>query len=232
ACLERAAEEARDHARVVTLGVRPRWPETGYGYLELEQPLDAIDDPQAPRRVARFREKPDLETARIYVDGGRHLWNAGIFVFRGGVLLDHLRRLVPELAGGLDAIVERPEDAAGLYADLPKISIDYAVMERLDDLATVPLDADWTDLGSWAALADLLEDEADGDGNRGRGDTLTLDARDNLLWADSGTVAVVGVEGLAVVRTDDAVLVMPRERSQDVKALIDALRASGRDTLL
>ena len=113
---------------------------------------------------------------------------------------------------------------------MPSISIDYAVMERLDDLATLPLDCGWSDLGSWAALAEVLD--RDESGNASNGDVLCLDSGDNLLWAEEGQIAVLGVSGLIVVRTGDSVLVVPKERAQDVKRLVDALAVADRDELL
>lgn len=227
AALGRAAAVVERDDRVMTLGVRPSRVETGYGYLELGE---AVEGDGALRRVRRFTEKPERAVAERFVASGDYLWNAGIFVFRGATLLDHLRRLEPAVGEGLEAIAAAPERTAQLYAGLPAISIDYAVMERLDDLATLPLDCGWSDLGSWAALAEVLA--ADGDGNSGHGDVLAVDSRDNLLWAERGQIAVVGVSDLVVVRTADCVLVVPKERAQEVKRLVDQLAAAGRDELL
>ena len=225
--LASAAASAEKDDRVMTLGVRPRWAETGYGYLELGETLDAE---HGARHVVRFTEKPDLATAERYLEAGQHLWNAGIFIFRGTTLLRHLERFEPDIASGLNALRERPQDTATLYGQLPSISIDYAVMERLDDIGTLPLDCGWSDLGSWEALAEVIE--ADDDGNRCRGDVLAVEARNNLLYAEQGTVAVVGVEGLVVVRDGDTVLVLPRERSQDVRSIVQALKTGQRHELL
>lgn len=229
--LARAAAVAESDDRVLTLGVVPRWAETGYGYLELGPALDAGSGPDgAVRRVARFVEKPTPERAAGFLAGGNHLWNAGIFVFRGATFLRILERLVPDLARGLAAIAADPASLDRAYAALPPESVDFAVMEKLDGIATVPLDCGWSDLGSWAALAEVLPQDAAG--NAVRGDVLALEARDNLLVADAGTVAVLGVEGLVVVRTGDTVLVLPKERSQDVRQLIAELQARGRSELL
>jgi len=223
--LSRAGEAAAATGRVITLGVTPRWAETGYGYLELGDDLGG-----GLRRVARFAEKPDAATAERYFEGGGHLWNAGIFVFRGSVLLSHLERLAPEIAAGLEKIAAESDRTAELYAELPSISIDYAVMEKLDSIATLTLDAGWSDLGSWQALAEILP--ADESGNSTRGDVVAIDAEDNLLFADEGTVAVVGVSGLVVVRTGESVLVVPKERSQEVKQIVTRLRENERADLL
>ena len=226
AVLARAAAAAAE-GKVLALGVTPRWAETGYGYLEL---ADGAATGDGLRRVARFVEKPDRTRAEQFLASGRHLWNGGIFAFRGDVLLGLVERHLPELANGLAAIAAEPERLAELYRRLPAISIDHGVMEKLDDIATVSLDAGWSDLGSWEALAEVLPRDESGNGRRGH--VVAVDSRDNLLWADSGTVAVLGVEGLVVVRTGDTVLVLPKERSQEVRALVDALRAGGREDLL
>jgi mannose-1-phosphate guanylyltransferase/mannose-6-phosphate isomerase len=233
AALGRAAAAARDEDRVMTLGVVPRWAETGYGYLELGEPVGAVD---GVRRVRRFVEKPDAASAEGFHASGGYLWNAGIFVFRGTTFLSHLARLAPDLAQGLEAMAAAPSPAAadGLYGGLPALSIDYAVMEKLDGISTVPLDCGWSDLGSWEALYEVLERDPAGNAANG-GETLVLDARGNLLVADSGApgvIAVIGVSDLVVVRTGDAVLVCPRARSQEVRRLVEGLKARGRRDLL
>ncbi len=228
----RALERARAVAAngsVVALGVVPRWAEPGYGYLELGERLD---DGIGLRRVRRFTEKPDAETARRFFDSGDYHWNAGIFVFLASVLLGELARRQPELVAGLEEI-ERCADPSAvdeLYARLPRISIDFGVMEKLDDLVTLPLDCEWSDLGGWAALAEILpRDEA---GNAIRGSALALDAHDNLLYADQGTVAAIGVSDLVVVKTGDSVLVVPKRRAEEVRKLTEELRRRGSDELL
>ena len=137
---------------------------------------------------------------------------------------------MPELARGIAAIAAEPRRTAELYPALPATSIDFGVMEKLADLATLPLDCGWSDLGSWEALAEVLP--ADEDGNAEHGDVLAVECRDCLLWSEEGTLAAVGLEGLVVVRTGDTVLVMPRERAQDVKVVVGRLKAAGRDDRL
>jgi mannose-1-phosphate guanylyltransferase len=224
--LEHAGRVVEREGRVMTLGVVPRWAETGYGYLELEPEAE----PDGVRRVRRFVEKPSPENAARFVAAGNYLWNAGIFVFRGSTLLSILERLQPELARGLEEIASHPDQLNELYGRLPSDSIDYAVMEKLDGIATLPLDCGWSDLGSWEALDEVLP--KDEQGNAGRGGRLAVDAHGNLLFADQGTIAVLGVEDLVVVRTGDAVLVCPKSRSQEVKKLVNELAARGREELL
>jgi mannose-1-phosphate guanylyltransferase len=227
--LAAAARVVAAQDRVMTLGVTPRWAETGYGYLELEEG-EQLAEGDCVRRVRRFLEKPSPEDAARFAGSGRHLWNAGIFLFRGDRLLELLARHEPELARGLEEIAADLDRLAEVYSRLPARSIDYAVMEKLDSLATLPLDCGWSDLGSWGALEEVLP--ADALGNTGRGDRLALDATGNLLFSDSGTIAVLGVEGLVVVRTGDAVLVMPKHRSQEVRRLVRELGDRGREELL
>jgi mannose-1-phosphate guanylyltransferase len=234
AALAGAARTAEDRRCVVTLGVPPERAETGFGYLELAA---AATDGLEAMPLERFVEKPDAATARAFAASGRHLWNAGIFVFAPEVLFAHLERHQPEIhravravrsgAGKLDSTAEER-----LYAELPAVSIDHGVMERLErgEVFTVPLRCGWSDLGSWEALAAVLP--GDDSGNHRSGDVLALEARDNVLFADAGTIAVLGVEGLVVVRSGDAVLVVPRERSQEVRRIVAELtRASRRDLL-
>jgi mannose-1-phosphate guanylyltransferase len=233
--LAAAAAAAASEDRVMTLGVVPRWAETGYGYLELGEPVGAV---AGVRRVRRFVEKPDPERAAGFLASGGYLWNAGIFVFRGATFLAHLARLAPELAAGLEEMASAPPEAVDeIYGRLPALSIDYAVMEKLDGISTLPLDCGWSDLGSWEALYEALAaDGADAGGNAVHGGAaLALDARGNLLVGDPGApglIAVLGVSDLVVVRAGDAVLVCPRERSQEVRRLVDELKARGRRDLL
>ncbi len=224
--LQDAVDSVAADNRVMALGVRPRWAETGYGYMEVGA---AVDAQRGVFAVEEFLEKPELALARQFFEGGRHVWNSGIFLFQAGRLLADLERLQPtlmsklgELAGGADL--------ATTYAALESIPIDTAVMERLDEMATVVLDCGWSDVGSWDALAGILDSDADGNAIHGR--AIAVDSRDNVLWSEGTTIAVLGVEGLAVVETEGAVLVIPKERAQDVREIVAELRRSGRDDLL
>lgn len=213
--------------RVVTLGIAPRWPETGYGYLQLGKVLDTESQ---LREVVRFTEKPDEATAQRFVESGDYLWNAGIFIFRGQRMLELLGRFQPEIAAGLATVEQEPDRLTEIYPQLPSISIDFAVMEKIDDLVTIPIDCGWSDLGSWAALQEVLEgDEA---GNVTRGRVLTIDSQDNLIFAEEGSVAAVGVSDMVIVRTGDTVLVVPRRRAQEVRRLVSLLEEQELEELL
>lgn len=225
--LAAAGQAAEVHDGVVALGVRPRRPDTGYGYLEMGEPIDGAG---GLKSVERFREKPDAATAESFLAAGNFLWNAGIFVFRGSSMLRWIDRFEPEIGQCLRRIEATPERLAEIYPTIPSISIDYAVMERLEGLTALPLDCGWSDLGSWEAFDEILP--ADEAGNSQRGDVVAIDCRNSLLWSECGTVAAIGVSDLVVVRTGDAVLVMPRERSQEVRRIVDELRARDRDDLV
>jgi len=211
--LEHAVAAGERH--IVTVGIPPRYPATGLGYLELGGRTDGV-----AREVRRFVEKPDLARAREYVASGRHLWNSGMFFFRANRILDETRRYLPEVARALD---ERYENA-------PSISIDYGIMEKAQDIWAVPGEFGWSDVGSWADLADVHPADAVGHVRIG-GPLVAIDAKQNLVVGDR-LVALVGVEGLVVVATDDAILIMPKERGQDVRAIVAQLEQRKLDAYL
>jgi mannose-1-phosphate guanylyltransferase len=224
--LSRAIEAARQ-GDVVTVGITPNRPETGYGYIEVGEPITA-----GVHRAARFVEKPDLETAEGYLADGGFLWNSGMFFFRADVILDAIKRHLPELGSALSdfdrAAAEGNEAAvvAARYASLPAISIDHGVMERADRVAVVPGDFGWSDLGSWTTAWELApHDDA---GNAGPLDALFVDADGCLVSAPAGkVVALVGVHDLVVVDTEDALLVIPRGDAQRVRDVVEALTKRG-----
>ncbi len=227
ASLTLAVEAVEERDCVMALGVRPRWAEIGYGYIET---AETVDRDKGLLRVSSFREKPDSSTAKEFLGSGRHFWNSGIFVFRGRTLLEHFRRLMPELAAGVEKAVAGTEDLEAVYSSLPAESVDTGVMERLDDLYTIALDCGWSDLGSWESLAEVLGAADSGNSTHGR--VVAIDSRDNLLYGQGGAIAVLGVEGLAVVHAGDAVLVVPKSRSQEVRLIVEELRRREDEDLL
>jgi mannose-1-phosphate guanylyltransferase/mannose-6-phosphate isomerase len=228
----RAASAVAETGYLVTFGIAPAHPETGFGYIRLGAALDGFD---GFRAAERFVEKPDMATAEAYLRDGGYVWNSGMFAFRAGTLLDELKTHAPELCAGLETL--RPLVAAGKaipldrYAALPKISIDYAVMERSQRVAVLPVDPGWSDLGSFAALLDLLP--ADPSGNVVRlaagGEAVAVASSGNLVWAGGKVVALVGVQDALVVDTPDALLVCSRDHAQDVRQVVERLKAAGRD---
>ena len=222
-----AISRARAHAAtgpITLLGVRPTRPDTGFGYLEVSSRAGGT------MRIERFVEKPSLERAREYLAAGRFLWNSGTFFLRADTTLTAFRSHLPELGAALDRAVRGEASWEEVYAASPAVSIDYGVMEKERELAAYPLDAGWSDVGSWEALAEVHPPDATG--NAGPGEVLAIDARDNLVHAPGKVVALLGVEGLVIVETADAILVCPRDRAQDVRQMVDALAARGRKELL
>jgi mannose-1-phosphate guanylyltransferase/mannose-6-phosphate isomerase len=223
--VRRAQAIARD-GRLVTFGIHPTHPETGYGYIRRGAGLA----PGNGYEVDAFVEKPDLETARRYLADGEHYWNSGMFCFGARALVDAARSLQPALLDGVtecvDAMPEGIQPAelpAASFSTLPDISIDYAIMEKAANVAVVPGDFDWNDIGSWKAISEL--DDADGEGNRVRGNAIVIDSRDCYVQSERRLVAAVGVRDLVIVDTDDAVLVSDREHAQQVKRVVEQLRA-------
>ena len=227
--LGRAVAAAR-RGLIVTFGMTPTAPETGYGYIEAGAPLEGTPGVSA---VARFVEKPDAATAAGYVAGGRHVWNSGMFVATAATLIAELDRHAPELMTAVRAAVQGARrdmdfvrlDAAS-FAAAPSISIDYAVMEKTERAAVVPASIGWSDLGAWDSLWDVGAKDAAG--NVLTGPVEAVDAEGCFVRSEGILTGVVGLKDVAVVVTDDAVLVMPRNRAQDVKKLVDRLRAQGR----
>jgi len=188
------------------------------------------------RRGLRFVEKPSASVAAAYLASGRHLWNSGMFVWRAGALLDSLQRHAPGVVSAVAQAVARfgtQDFAASLaeaYAACPAVSLDYAVMERLEDFAVLPAEFPWSDLGSWESWGEQAPDL--GHGNRGTGEVFLLDSSGNIVHAGERALALLGVENLVVVATGDAVLVCSRDRAQDIKELIALLERADRHDLL
>jgi mannose-1-phosphate guanylyltransferase len=233
ACV-RAAVEVADEGYLVTIGIEPTHPATGFGYIRAGAPVG-----EGPAlAVEEFVEKPDAERAAAYVGSGRYRWNAGMFVVRAAVLLDLLEQWHPALTRGLRAIAADPSSLQSRWSGLERIAIDHAVAEpaaRQGRVAVVPGTFGWDDVGDFHSLAGLLPDTGGTAGVRVLGDAAlvrAVDATGVVVPGSGRTIAVVGLEDVVVVDTADAVLVTTRARAQDVKAVVDALKAEGVDGLL
>lgn len=237
----RVATRGAAAAALVVLGIRPRWPETGYGYIQFAaRPVLSRLQLQP---VERFREKPDLATARRFLRSGRHFWNSGMFLWSVGTILDALEAFLPQTAAVLSDIARdfRPEKLARLYPRCENISVDYAVMEKAGPpwrVVGVPCEIGWNDVGSWNAVYELLPHDAAGNAVRGR--VWLLDARGNYLdvmeasgnGARGKLIAAIGVENLIVVDSPDALLIARRDRAQDVSKVVQWLEKHKREDLL
>lgn len=224
-----AARVAGEADMLVTFGIPPRNPATGYGYIESGEPLTPGG---AAMRVASFHEKPALSVAQRYLSSGRFFWNSGIFIWRPSVFIAAWERLLPQGAEPLRRIAEaigteRFEAAAGEhYPMLPAVSVDCGILERAENVAVVPARFDWNDVGSWDALAEVLE--SDSAGNAGSGEMELIDARGNILFNPGGLTAAVGIEDIIVAVDGRRVLVCRRGESQRVRELLDNLERKGK----
>ncbi len=223
-----AVSEAK--GTIVTIGIRPTQPETGFGYLHLgTQRGPGVYD------VGAFVEKPNLDKAKQYLAAGTYLWNSGMFFFTAGRMLAEATRHMPALGQALADFVAAPDfDAivARVYPGVPSTSIDYGIMEKTEGIRVVPGDFGWNDVGSWAALGSIRT--PDGAGNVVSGAAILADSAGNIVVSEEGAplVGVVGIEDLVVVATKDAVLVVKKKDAQDVKKIVEALKAQGRNDLL
>jgi len=226
-----AKSAASDHKLLTTFGIIPDKPETGYGYIKCG---DNLEEVYGCSMVDKFVEKPDLATAKEYLDAGGYYWNSGIFLFPTAVYLDILAANEPEMLNACKKAIEnsendltfiRPEKEA--FLSCPSNSIDYAVMEKTDQAAVVPVDMGWNDVGSWNALWEISD--KDEKGNVISGDVISHASKNCLMKTEGPALAAVGLEDLIVVATKDAVLVCDKDKTQDVKAIVDRLKASGRD---
>ncbi len=231
AAVANAAQMAQGGS-LVTFGIEPSAPETGYGYIQ-------VDRNKNSNKVVRFVEKPSLDIAKGYLASGNYLWNSGMFCFSAGGLLREMRELCPKVLELTEACLAQSPQTVGVgtnqteleassFALAPDISIDYAVMEKSHNVAVVPCDIGWSDIGSWNAIGDLTT--ADGSGNRIEGDVMLHDATDCYIQADGRMVGAVGVDNLIIIDTPDALLVAHKSRAQDVKHIYAGLKAQGHES--
>lgn len=231
AAVAKAAAEAAD-GQIVTFGIVPDAPETGYGYIQMAREMSV----HGAHKVAQFVEKPDRDTALRYLADGHYVWNSGMFVARADVLLGEMKLYCPQIVTAAARAIEKGAQREGAlfldeeaFADCTDISIDYAVMERTMRSSVLPVSMGWSDVGSWKALWEIGRHDAHD--NVVSGDVLMSDAKGCYIRATSRAVAVVGVENLVVIESEDAVLVLPVERAQDVKQIVEQLKAAKRREL-
>ncbi|MBR3371621.1 MAG: mannose-1-phosphate guanylyltransferase/mannose-6-phosphate isomerase [Rhodobacteraceae bacterium] len=226
-----AGLSAVNQGRLVTFGIQPTYPETGYGYLELSEDQNSDG---ATVALSRFVEKPELARAKDMLESGRYLWNSGIFLFRASDIVAAFQQYMPEMLAQVTQALEQAQEDIGFlrlapepWSPLEDISIDHAVMEKASNLSVVPFSAGWSDLGSWDAV--WGEGSRDENGVQLSGDATAIECEDSLLRADSDDLTVVGLglKGIVVVAMNDAVLVVDKARTQDVKLAVAALKAKG-----
>jgi mannose-1-phosphate guanylyltransferase len=233
---EQAVRTAIDTAQdnwLVTIGITPTRPETGYGYIERSDAIVGMSNGSTAYQALRFVEKPPLETAQEYLASGRFLWNASMFIWKCSTLLEFARTLMPDLLEAVTQIVDvwdtpdREVTINRIWDALPESTIDQGIMEKADRVAVVPADIGWSDVGDWHGLGELIEQ--DGLGNSVRGDLIQVETRSSVVWSETGRlVALVGLENVVVVDCEDALLVIDRSRSQDVRKIVGELKRLSR----
>ena len=231
--LLRAASAAAETDALVTIGITPTYPETGYGYIAFSR---AKNLPRGVYHVDSFKEKPDIETARSYVNSGDYLWNSGMFVWKTNVFLEAVRKHLPaayEITEELQAACDTPDFENVLqkrFPDMPSISVDFGILEKAERICTIPGSFGWDDVGSWPALRRVAK--TDTNGNYRDGDILTIGTRNCVFSGREKLIAAVGLENIVVVDTEDALLVCDIDAAQNIKKITEMLREQGRGELL
>ncbi len=228
--LEAAQAKAEDGESLVTIGIKPDHPETGYGYIEFNSDASETHEGLEVKKVTQFREKPDIETAREFLDSGNFLWNSGMFIWQASTILNQFEAHLPSVYSEVEKLTPsigsdgQKEAIDAFYHGCPSISVDYGIMERADTVYVVPGSFGWNDVGSWRAVYELRD--KDENGNVVQADTAEFArAQNNLVQSESGKmIALIGVEDLAIVETDTAILVCKLDESQGVKEVVNRLR--------
>ena len=231
--LEKACETAEAGENLVTVGIKPDYPETGYGYIKMDKSKQLGDT----FAVERFVEKPDIELARKYLASGEYLWNSGMFIWKTSTILNDMKRFIPNTYEGLIRIrasIGRSVQARvihNIFPDFKSESIDYAIMEKADDIYVIPGDFGWDDVGSWLAVERIKYNNADG--NTISGKVVTYNTHDTIIEAtDKKLIATVGLKDLIIVDTEDATLICSKEHSGDIKKILEKLREDNMDSYL
>ena len=233
--LKQAAQLAAESGNLMTVGITPTCPETGYGYIQCG-PLQPAPGPLPVYKVGRFVEKPDYETAKAYLTSGDYLWNSGIFIWKASAILLQMQQLLPRLYEGLQQIQSAfatPDYQAVLkrcYDRIEPVSIDYGILEHTADIFTIPGSFGWDDAGSWLVLERISK--PDDRGNVLLGDVTAIASKNLIVMGDKRLIATVGVNDLIVVDTDDALLICHKNSSQDIKKVLENLKVAGRTSLL
>jgi mannose-1-phosphate guanylyltransferase len=233
--LQTAVEVAQEDSNLVTLGIEPVYPETGYGYIESAGKVGIINDLEV-HKVSKFVEKPDLETAQSYLASGDFFWNSGIFIWKTSVIRSYIQSLMPEMHGLLETMKaafsasNRNEVIRSEFSKMPDQSIDYGIMEKVNNIYMIPCIFGWDDVGSWTALDRI--NERDENGNVIIGNILNIDTKRSIIESNGKLIATLGIEDLIIVDTEDVTLICSKERAQEVKLLLKELRMQKLDKYL
>lgn len=225
-----AYSEAKENDTVVTLGIKPTFPSTGYGYLKVAK----MTESKKSYELSAFIEKPELEIAKSYLESGDYYWNSGMFIFDSKVLLNKFRQLLPNIYEKCNQIANWTDDLHSgklkeLYSSMQSISIDNGIMERTKDILMIPLKSDWSDLGSWDSL-DVVK-KADDNGNIIEGNNVVIDSKDSIIISDDQLIATIGVNNLVIVQTQGAILVCDKDKVQSIKEVVNILKSKDSDLI-
>lgn len=229
--LKKAAQVANDTDKLITIGIQPTFPSTGYGYIKFDNTSRNQYDTQA-FGVVEFVEKPNFDKAKSYIDSGNYLWNSGIFVWKASTILNNFKRFLPNVYSKLEEISQylgtdlENEKLKEIYPTIPSISIDYGIMERSDEVAVIPGDFGWNDVGSWDSLGAIYP--ADDEGNIVKGLHIKIDTKNTIIHSNGRLITTIGLENMIVVETEDALLVCPKDKAQDVKKIVNILKEEGK----
>lgn len=233
--LKAGVEVAREGERVLTIGIRPSRPETGYGYIQRGEQVGERRG-TAIFKAAAFHEKPDINKAMEYLSSGYYFWNSGMFIWRVDLIRQLITRFLPELDVGLKRIghsigsIEEAQVTTEVYQNLTRVSVDYGIMEKCDQVLVIPATFGWDDVGSWTALGRYSKEDQQGNVLKARG--VFLDTRDCLIYAPDRVVATLGVKDLLIIDDGDSLLICSRGRDQEIKKVVEALRKAGHDEVL
>jgi len=221
--LKAALQAARD-GHLVTFGIVPDRPETGYGYIKASARAFRKIDTFGVRTVEKFVEKPDIKRARQYLKLGGYYWNSGIFIWKASRILEEIKNYLPETFDSLEKCIE-PESLAAAYKGLRDISIDHGILEKARDVVVIPANFPWSDMGSWSSFGEILK--PDNDGNIVRGRVVDIGSKNSVIFGSDRAVATIGLKDMIIVDTPDATLVCPKERAQEVKEVVNILKKKG-----
>jgi mannose-1-phosphate guanylyltransferase len=228
--LDEACSVAIESDRIVTLGIKPTFPSTGYGYICYEN-LPMMTSPCAVYDVAEFVEKPNFQKAQDYLASGHYLWNSGIFIWKTSVIIENYKRYLPRLYKSMQSLsvylgTEREEEMKqAIYPTLQNISIDYGILERCDEVVVVSGDFGWNDIGSWDALGAIFP--PDESGNIVKANHVGINTRNSIVYGNGRLITTIGVDGLIIADTEDALLICPKDSAQDVKEMVNLLKEKG-----
>jgi mannose-1-phosphate guanylyltransferase len=228
--LDEACAVAMESDRIVTLGIKPTFPSTGYGYISYEN-LPMMTSPCAVYDVAEFVEKPNFQKAQTYLAAGHYLWNSGIFIWKTSVIIESFKRYLPRLYKAMEPLSDylgtkgEKEQVEAIYPTLQNISIDYGILERSDEVVVVAGDFGWNDIGSWDALGAIFP--PDEMGNIVKANHLGIETRNSIVYGNGRLITTIGIDGLIIADTEDALLICPKDKAQSVKEMVDLLKEKG-----